>query len=79
MCFQCGPSTQEGIAMNRIGIGIYKFPIEQQRGLDAEEDWWSPGEFTLDLESRSTSALALTSDTIDRLDVVALVKGEKSR
>jgi len=56
-----------------------QLPVEQQRGLDAEEDWWSPGEFTFDLESGSTTALALTSETIDRLDVVALAKREKSR
>lgn len=56
-----------------------QFPVEQQRGLDSEEDWWSPGEFTFDLESRSTRTLAFTSETIDRLDVAALVKREKSR
>jgi predicted glycogen debranching enzyme len=56
-----------------------QFPIERQRGLDAEEDWWSPGEFTFDLESGSTKTLALTSETIDRLDVAALAKQEKSR
>lgn len=56
-----------------------QFPIERQRGLDAEEDWWSPGQFTFDLESGSAKTLALTSETIDRLDVAALVKQEKSR
>ena len=56
-----------------------QLPVEQQRGLDAEEDWWSPGEFTFDLESGSTRTLALTSEAIDRLDVVALAKREKSR
>jgi predicted glycogen debranching enzyme len=56
-----------------------QFPIEQQRGLDGEEDWWSPGEFTFDLQSGSTRTLALTSEAIDRLDVVALLKREKSR
>jgi len=56
-----------------------QLPIEQQRGLDAEEDWWSPGEFTFDLETGSTRALALTSEAIDRLDVVALAEREKSR
>ena len=56
-----------------------QFPIEQERGLDAEEDWWSPGEFTFDLESGSTRTLTLTSETIDRLDAVALAKHEKSR
>jgi predicted glycogen debranching enzyme len=56
-----------------------QFPVEQQRGLDAEEDWWSPGEFTFDLEPGSTRTLALTSEAIDRLDVVALARREKSR
>jgi len=56
-----------------------QFPIERQRGLDAEEDWWSPGEFTFDLESGSAKTLAFTSETIDRLDVAALAKQEKSR
>ena len=56
-----------------------QFPVEWQRGLDAEEDWWSPGELTFDLESGSTTALAFTSETIDWLDVAALAKCEKSR
>jgi predicted glycogen debranching enzyme len=56
-----------------------QFPVEQQRGLDAEEDWWSPGEFTFELEPGSTKTLALTSETVDRLDVVALAKREKFR
>ncbi len=56
-----------------------QLPVEQQRGLDAEEDWWSPGEFTFELKPGSTTTLALTSETVDRLDVVALAKSEKSR
>lgn len=61
------------------GYRHIQFPVEQQRGLNAEEDWWSPGEFTFDLDPRSTTAVALTSETIDQLDVAALAKGEKSR
>ena len=34
-----------------------EFPLEQERGLDHAEDWWSPGEFTFDLKSRSTPTL----------------------
>jgi predicted glycogen debranching enzyme len=56
-----------------------QFPVEQQRGLDAEEDWWSPGEFTIHLEHDSPQTMALTSETIDRLDMVALTKCETSR
>ena len=56
-----------------------QLPVEQQRGLDAEEDWWSPGEFTFELKSGTTQTMALTSETVDRLDVVALAKREQSR
>jgi len=56
-----------------------QFPVEQQRGLDSEEDWWSPGEFTFDLASGATKTLALTSEIIDRLDIAALARREKSR
>jgi predicted glycogen debranching enzyme len=56
-----------------------QLPVEQQRGLDAEEDWWSPGEFTFELDPGFTKTLALTSETVDRLDVAALAKREKFR
>jgi predicted glycogen debranching enzyme len=56
-----------------------QFPVEQQRGLDVEEDWWSPGEFTFDLGLGSIRTLAFTSETLYRLDVLDLVKQEKSR
>ena len=56
-----------------------QFPVEGQLGLDTEEDWWSPGEFTFDLESGFTNTLVFTSEAIDRLDVVAFAKREKSR
>ncbi|TKB73109.1 MAG: glycogen debranching protein [Nitrospira sp.] len=56
-----------------------QFPVERQRGLDAEEDWWSPGEFTFNLDAGSIRTLAFTSETLYRLDVLDLVKHEKSR
>jgi predicted glycogen debranching enzyme len=56
-----------------------QFSVEQQRGLDSEENWWLPGEFTFELESGSTRTLAFTSESIDRLDVAALAKREQSR
>ena len=56
-----------------------QFPVEQQRGLDHEEDWWSPGEFTLDLISGSAQTLAFTSEGVERLDVSALAKHEQAR
>ncbi len=39
-----------------------QFPLEQQRGLDCEEDWWSPGEFMFELKPRKAHTLTLTSD-----------------
>lgn len=57
-----------------------QFPIEQQRGLYAEEDWWSPGEFTFTLEAGSSQTLAVTSEEqVERLGVAALVKQEQTR
>jgi predicted glycogen debranching enzyme len=56
-----------------------QFPIEQQRGLDAEEDWWSPGEFTFDLEPGSPQTLVFTSEQVERLDVPALSEREQAR
>jgi predicted glycogen debranching enzyme len=57
-----------------------QFPIEQQRGLDGEEDWWSPGEFTFVLEAGSPQALAMTSEEhVESLDVLTLLKQERAR
>lgn len=56
-----------------------EFPLEQQRGLDHTEDWWSPGEFTIDLAARSTHTIAFTSESIDRLDIPALTRRERAR
>jgi len=53
--------------------------VEEQRGLDHEEDWWSPGEFTFALESRAPQVLALTSESIDALDTASLIAHEKTR
>jgi len=56
-----------------------EFPVEQQRGLDHAEDWWSPGEFTLPLVSGTVQTLALTSEAGERLDIPALIKRERPR
>jgi len=56
-----------------------QLPVEQQRGLDRAEDWWSPGEFTFDLISGSAQTLAFTSESIDRLDVPSLTMHEQVR
>lgn len=56
-----------------------QLPVEQQRGLDHTEDWWSPGEFTFTLTSGAAQTLAFTSEPINRLDVAAAVRQEQQR
>ena len=52
---------------------------EKLRGLDHEEDWWSPGEFVYRLTAGSSATLVLTTDSIEALDVEALIDGELQR
>ena len=56
-----------------------RLPIEQQRGLDYQEDWWSPGTFTLQLNSDSVQAMAFTSEQVTRVHVDALLRRERTR
>ena len=56
-----------------------QFPVERERGLDGEEDWWSPGEFRFELEPGGDQTLVLTSEAVDRLDSTALAKHEATR
>ena len=56
-----------------------QFPVEQQRGLDFEEDWWSPGEFTYQLDRGVAATLVLTTESINSVDVAALTEGEQKR
>lgn len=56
-----------------------QFPLEQQRGLDATEDWWSPGEFTFRLASDELFDLAFTGEPINQADIGILVSAERKR
>lgn len=56
-----------------------QYPVEQRRGLDYTEDWWSPGEFTFHLATQQEATLVFTSENIEQLDVQALVDAEKKR
>lgn len=56
-----------------------RLPIERQRGLDDEEDWWSPGEFRFEIGGGEEPTLVLTSEGIDSLNVDAIIKGEEER
>lgn len=56
-----------------------QFPVEQQRGLDDEEDWWSPGEFLFELKPGKTQTLAFTSEAVESLPVFSLTTRERLR
>lgn len=56
-----------------------QFPVEQQRGLDGEEDWWSPGEFVFELKPGNTHTLTFTSDTNHSLNITRLISSERTR
>lgn len=56
-----------------------RFPVERQRGLEDEEDWWSPGEFRFEVGAGNEGTLVLTSEAIDTLNVAAVVEGEGAR
>ena len=56
-----------------------QFPVEQQRGLDCEEDWWSPGEFAFELKPGKTHTLTFTSEAINSLGLTPLISSERGR
>jgi predicted glycogen debranching enzyme len=56
-----------------------QFPMEQERGLDFQEDWWSPGELLFHLESSREQALALTSEVVDDIEIGDLIRKESVR
>lgn len=58
---------------------LIQFELDRQRGLDCEEDWWSPGEFTYRLDGGSAGTLVLTTESIDAVDVAVLAQGERKR
>jgi predicted glycogen debranching enzyme len=56
-----------------------QFPMEQERGLDFQEDWWSPGEVVFQLEPGREQCLALTSEVVDDLETEEIIRKERVR
>ncbi len=56
-----------------------QFPLEKERGMDCEEDWWSPGEFTFELKPGGEQVLVFTCIAFESLDVPGLILGERAR
>ncbi len=55
------------------------YPVERERGLDCEEDWWSPGELVFHLASDNPVWMVLTTELIESADVAALAEEEQRR
>ena len=56
-----------------------QFPLEQERGLDFQEDWWSPGELLFQLKPSCGQVLALTSELADDIEPEELIRRERAR
>jgi predicted glycogen debranching enzyme len=54
-------------------------PAERERGLDDQEDWWSPGEIAYQLLPGECAELVLTTEPRDGTDVSDLEKDELAR
>ncbi|HKW86131.1 MAG TPA: glycogen debranching enzyme N-terminal domain-containing protein, partial [Nitrospiraceae bacterium] len=55
------------------------YPMEQERGLDYEEDWWSPGEIVFTFSQEGSASLVFTTELVDTITVDALAKDEQRR
>ncbi|MHC9063105.1 amylo-alpha-1,6-glucosidase [Nitrospira sp. CMX1] len=55
-----------------------QLPLEQERGLDFLEDWWSPGELQFDLEPGREQILVLTSELVDGIQPGELIRTERA-
>lgn len=56
-----------------------QFPVEQARGLEGEEDWWSPGEFRWTLSPGQEATLLFTTEERVREEVRELIDAERDR
>jgi predicted glycogen debranching enzyme len=56
-----------------------QFSIDEQRGLDYAEDWWSPGELTYQLKAGEDATLVFATESIEAFDVAALIDVEGER
>lgn len=56
-----------------------QFPLERERGLDFQEDWWSPGQVLFQLEPDKDQVLVLTSEVVDEIKTGELIRKERAR
>ncbi|MDH4152429.1 MAG: amylo-alpha-1,6-glucosidase [Nitrospira sp.] len=55
-----------------------RFPLEQERGLDFQEDWWSPGEVLFQLGPGKEQVLVLTSEAVDDSETGELIRTQRA-
>lgn len=55
------------------------YPVERQRGLDDQEDWWSPGELVYSLKPGVPVSLVLTSESVQSVESQELAEAERCR
>lgn len=55
------------------------YPVERRRGLNDQEDWWSPGELVFSLAPGIPASLTLTSESVHTVDGDALAEEEQRR
>lgn len=55
------------------------YPVERRRGLDDQEDWWSPGEIVFSLTPGVPASLAFTSEPVQSADSAAPAEEERRR
>jgi predicted glycogen debranching enzyme len=56
-----------------------QYPVERERGLDAVEDWWSPGEWSFTLTPGHAAELLFTTEPLSSVDVAQLLAQERRR
>ena len=56
-----------------------RYPIEQARGLDHLEDWWSPGEVTVELTGKRAAQVVFTGETVEVDELDEAIRAEQRR
>jgi predicted glycogen debranching enzyme len=56
-----------------------QYPVEQERGLDHEEDWWSPGEFRYVLTTGQTAEIVFATDAWQQSSIEQALSKERQR
>ncbi len=56
-----------------------QYPVEQERGLDFEEDWWRPGDLTFTLADRQPAQVVFATEAATQADVEDAIREERRR